>query len=98
VAFFAHARELMMAAACAAIEPRGVFATRWPAQATQYLDHARFEQTDHGSYVLTVVSPVPPRLTARMQEEEANEVEEPYERRVTTTLMRAHAARAAGSR
>jgi len=89
VAFFTHARELMMAAACSAIEPRGVFAARRPAPATQYLDRARFGQTERSSYVVTVVSPVPPRLVAGVQGEGTNEVEEPYERRVTTTLMRA---------
>jgi hypothetical protein len=92
VAFHAHARDLMMAAACSAIEPRGVFATRRPTQATRYLDRAKFGQTERGSYVLTIVSPVPPRLTARVPDEGANEVEEPYERRVTTTLMRALAS------
>jgi hypothetical protein len=96
-AFYANARELLMAAACAAIEPKSYYATRRPSQATRYLDQARFGQTEHSSYVITIVSPVPPRLSAESLGDSV--VEEPYERQVIVTLMRAVAgARAAAER
>lgn len=97
LSFYASARELLMAAACAAIEPKSYYATRRPAQASRYLDQARFGQTEQSSYVVTIVSPVPPKLSGESIGEEA--VEEPFERQVVATLMRAVAgARSAAER
>jgi hypothetical protein len=98
VDFYQSARELMLAAACAAIEPRSNYATKRSAQATRYLEHARFGQTEHSSYVLTILSPVPPKLSTHGLGD-PDDVEEPYERQVTVTLIRALAsARAAAER
>jgi hypothetical protein len=88
----------MLAAACAAIEPQRNYAARKPAQVSRYLESARFGQTEHSSYVLTILSPVPPKLSAHGPGG-PDEVEEPYERQVTATLMRAlSSARAAADR
>jgi len=97
LAFYSNARELLMAAACAAIEPRSYYATRRPAQASRYLDQARFGQTEQSSYVVTIVSPVPPKLSGEALGD--GDVEEPYERQVVATLMRGVAsARSAAER
>ena len=86
-----RARDLMMAGACAAIERRAVFPTRRPNQAEDYLKRVRMGQTERGSYVVTVISRVPPVL--RMPESgHLFELEEPYERQVTATLCKAVAA------
>ena len=84
VAFVERARDLMLAAACAAINKRSYFATRKPAQATDYLDHVRMGQTERGSFVLTILSPVTPLL--RLADLFPMEPPEPYERSVTRTL------------
>ena len=51
-----RARDLVLAAACAAITKRAYFATRKPTKATDYLSRVRMGQTERGSYVLTIRS------------------------------------------
>jgi hypothetical protein len=87
---FARAHELMLAAACAAVEPRAVYATRKPAQAIEYVSRLRLGQTEPGSYVVTILSPVSPSLDQAGGA--GGELPDPFERRVTTTLARATAA------
>ena len=88
--FFQKAKDMMLAAACAAAGPRAYFSSRRPAQALEYLRRTRLGQTEHGSFVLTIISRVPPSLSA------GNgilfEVEEPFERRVTQMLAQSLAA------
>jgi len=55
----ARLRELAEAAACAVVDRRAVFGPRKPAQVTDYLDSVSLGQTEVGSYVLTVLSPLP---------------------------------------
>jgi hypothetical protein len=83
---FAHARDLMLAAACATLEKRPVFATRRPSRAMEYLRHVRLGPTEAGSYVVTVESPVAPQLQPALSPEEE---EPPFERQVTLTLAHA---------
>ncbi|MGH7222651.1 MAG: hypothetical protein ACRELF_05450, partial [Gemmataceae bacterium] len=82
-----NTRELLLAGACAAVQPRPYFATRKPDQANQFLSNLRLGQSERGSYVLTILSPVPPHLAP------ANgvlfEIEEPFARRAVLTLSRA---------
>jgi hypothetical protein len=97
---FARGHDLMLAAACAAVEPRAVYATRKPAQAVEYVSRLRLGQTEPGSYVVSILSPVAPSLDQAGSAR--GPLEEPFERRVTTTLARAtaaalHAAELAGS-
>jgi hypothetical protein len=73
VSFVESARDLMLAAACAAIDKRSYFATRKAQQAT-------------GSFVLTILSPVPPSLKSEQGALFPVEPPEPYERAVTRTL------------
>jgi hypothetical protein len=82
-----HSREMMLAAACAAVEPRSRYPSRKPDRAVRYLDSLALGQTERGSYVLTILSPVPPVLAASLQADEADP--EPFERRVTRTLAEA---------
>jgi hypothetical protein len=99
VSFVAHARDLMLAAACATIEKRSVYAKRKPQQAMDYLNHVQMGQTERGSFVLTILSPVPPALRpsqASLLPE--SEPEDPFERKVTSTLMNSIYALEAASR
>lgn len=70
----------LLAAACSAAEPRQFFASRKPAAAMDYLKQARLGQSERGSYVVSVETPVPPLLT------DAGEGEVPFERKVTEML------------
>ena len=74
----------MLAAACAAVKPRMYYPSRKPAQAMDYIRRARLGQTEPGSFILTIISPVPPSLMDRSGQHIG--LDEPYERHVTRTL------------
>lgn len=102
VAFVEGSRDLMLAAACAAITKRPYYATRKPTRATEYLSRVRMGQTERGSYVLTILSPVAPALISEAELPLDLEPPEPYERQVTRTLAEGlaaleHAARQAAA-
>ncbi|MDX2091694.1 MAG: hypothetical protein SFX73_27785 [Kofleriaceae bacterium] len=80
------ARDLVLAAACAALEPRPVFGRRKPLQAMEHLTRARFAPARHGSYVVSIETPVPPGLDAQGSEDDETA---PFERRVNVVLARA---------
>ncbi|MGA6113348.1 hypothetical protein [Agrobacterium radiobacter] len=85
---FENSREMMLAAACAVVQPRPVFHSRKPQQATDFLRKARFGQTEVGSFVLTVLTPITPSLVT--VDLFGNDIDEaPFERSVTETLARA---------
>jgi hypothetical protein len=89
------ARDLMLAAACAATEARPVWHTRKPAQAMDEVRKVRIGQTERGSYVVTIITRISPEL--HMSEDRLFETEVPFERRMTQTLASslAHLERAA---
>jgi hypothetical protein len=53
------AYDMVLAAACSAISPKAYFQGKRPARATDYIEKTRLGQTERGSFVLTVISPVP---------------------------------------
>ncbi|MEW6349129.1 MAG: hypothetical protein AB1646_08700 [Thermodesulfobacteriota bacterium] len=77
-------RDLVVAAACATTERRPVWHKRKPTQAMEHVRRVRIGQSERGSYVVTVISRVPPVLHTRT--EESFEMEIPFERQVTQTL------------
>ena len=92
VAFVERSRDMMLAAACAAMNKRPVYAKRKAQQAMDYLGHIRMGQTERGSYVLTILSPVAPELAPAQDVLLPMEPVVPYERRVTQTLIESLAA------
>ena len=68
VSFVERSRDMMLSAACAALEKRAFYAKRKPQQAMDYLRQVRMGQTEQGSYVLTILSPVSPELKAAQGE------------------------------
>ena len=78
------ARDLVLAAACAATENRPVWHKRKPAQAMDHVRRVRIGQSERGSYIVTVISRITPRL--HNQNEQLFEADAPYERQVTQTL------------
>ncbi len=86
-------RDVLLASACAASQPRAFFGTRKPTEATEYVRRLRLGQTEQGSFVVKVLSPVAPLLSpleAGTLFPEADPA--PFERRVTETLLRGAAA------
>lgn len=92
VGLVAAGRGLMLSAACSAADPKRAYSSRKPVQATRYMDGLRLGQSERGSFVLTLLSPVAPALAPRQlalfspPEEEALPPPDPYERQVTRTL------------
>jgi hypothetical protein len=82
----AAARSMMLAAACSTVEPRRAWASRKPQQATRYLDELSLGQTERGSFVLTLLAPVPPALVPPALGLGRADEDEPFYRRVTRTL------------
>ncbi len=85
--FIQKAKDLMLAAACAAVSPSVYYPSRKPAQAMDYIRRARLGQTEAGSFIVTIISPVPPSFTGPSGQLFA--LEEPYERQVTQVLAMA---------
>jgi hypothetical protein len=85
--FVQKAKDMMLAAACAAVNPRVYYPSRRPAQAMDYIRRARLGQTEPGSFIITIISPVPPSLAG--PNGQLFGFEEPYERQVTQTLAAA---------
>ena len=89
----AQARDMLFAAACAARSPQSVFRTEGSREASDYLRRVKLGQTEQGSYVVTLLSPVPPLLEAAGGDPGARRKtwasldDEPVERLVTRRLM-----------
>lgn len=81
-----RSRDLLLASACAAYKPKAVYHSRKPNQALDYMKKIRMGQTEHGSYILLIRSPIRPAL--KSAEELFERDEEPFERHVVTTLMK----------
>lgn len=92
-----EAKELMLAAACAAASPfpRSVYASRKPPEAVQYMETLQMGQTEPGSFILNIQSRVSPRLIQPSIGFESWE-NEPFARRTTLMLANGlHASRIA---
>lgn len=90
VSLFQHARDMMMSAACAAVEPKAQFQTRKPKEAIEYLGKLRVGQTERGSYVVNIISRVAPTLESdTLFSTEPYEQSQPFERVVVQTLAKA---------
>lgn len=84
---FNSARDLIAAAACSASAPRPVYRSRRPKDVTDFLQRVRFAPPESGSFIITILSPVPPVVQLDMLEDEATPP--PFERQ--STLMLANA-------
>lgn len=84
---FDGARDLMLWAACAAVQPRASFGPRVPTAAMDYLEGVRLGQTEKGSYVVTVISDVAPPEQQALVPDEGIQLDTPFERKVTSRLM-----------
>ncbi len=93
VTLISMAREMVLAAACAAIRPQRAYRAGRYLKATDYLETVRLGHTERGSYVITLLSPVAPSLEDGQQGNLSPEfAEEPYSRQVTRRLVQGLAA------
>lgn len=87
---FGGARDLLLAAACSALDPRPAYATRKAERAMAVVEQARFGQSELGSFVLTMEMSVAPRLDVPLFDD--GDPQPPLERRATLQLARAIAS------
>lgn len=91
-----QARNMLLAAACAARSPQPFYRAGANREANDYMRRVRLGQTERGSFVVTLLAPVPPQLQPHLDPTWANLEEEPLERQVTRRLVAAlEASRAA---
>ena len=79
-----HARDLVLSAACSAWDPRPTYRAGKVRRADEYMNRVRMGQTEQGSFVVTLLAPVPPAI--EQTQLWPSESEEPYERLVTRRL------------
>ena len=87
VEMVSRSRDLLLSAACSAVTPKLYYPARKPAAASDYIKKVRLGQTERGSFVFTILSPVAPRLMTLFEEEVS--AGDPFERRVTSMLVSA---------
>jgi hypothetical protein len=82
-------RDMLLSAACSTIRPQAFHPEMSLKQPNDFIKSCRLGQTERGSFVATIITPVPPALH---QENLPGldgfvDVQEPFARRVTTRLM-----------
>jgi hypothetical protein len=87
VEIVAQAREMLLAAACAARAPRSLYRAGANKEANEYMRRVKLGQTEHGSFIVTLLAPVPPLLQPQLDPSWASLEDEPMERMVTRRLM-----------
>ena len=81
-------RDLLLAAACSAHQPQSSYARQTFAPAQDFLKSCRLGQTERGSFVATILAPVPAKGPSLFAAEEVDTLATaPYERRATLLLM-----------
>ncbi len=89
VEMVAQSREMLLAAACATKTPQSVYRAGANLEAAEYMKRVRLGQTEQGSFVVTMMAPVPPRLQHPLDQSWTIFDDEPYERQVTRRLVEA---------
>jgi hypothetical protein len=84
------AREILLAAACSAHHPQPFYPRQSFKEAMDFLATCRLGQTERGSFIATILAPVPPLLEPPSlfpHDQHLTVATEPYARRVTLRLM-----------
>ncbi len=83
------ARQLLWSSAFSVIRPEALHPQRTNKQVASFLKGCRFGQTERGSFVATILAPVPPEIQPPVAGLDTGgfELEQPFPRRVTTRLM-----------
>ena len=86
------AREMVLAAACSLQDPRPVYRAGANRDATEYLNQVRLGQTEQGSFVVTMLTPVIPPRVQQVFPDEFEPNDDPIGRQMTKHLESALAA------
>ena len=86
------ARDMLLAAACSLSKPQPLYRAGAHKEATDYLNRVNLGQTEHGSFVITLLSPtiVPPLQPTYFSDDLLDS--DPLERRITRRLAEALSA------
>lgn len=79
-------RDLLLSAACAAWNPQRSYRAGRVGIADSYMTKVRMGQTEQGSFVVTLLAPVPPQIESAQGNLWGNVLDEPFERKVTRRL------------
>ena len=85
-------RDMVLATACSLREPRAVYRAGANREANDYLRRVRLGQTEHGSFIVTLISPVIPPPVQQPLLPDTENGEDPLERQVTRRLAQALSA------
>ena len=92
VALVNGARDMLLSAACSLQDPRPVYRVGANREANEFMRRARLGQTETGSFVLTILSPVvPPQVQPPLLSDMAFD-DDPVERQITRRLAQALSA------
>lgn len=82
-------RDILVAASCSTLRPQPFHPQRLPRQVRSFLRGCKLGQTERGSFIATIITPVPPLIQKTMSfvDEKDHLRMEPFPRRVTTRLM-----------
>ena len=82
-------RDMLLSSACSTIRPQAFHPEMSLKEANSFIRDCRLGQTERGSFVATIITPVPPSLRqpTLLPEDEDQASAEPFSRRVTTRLM-----------
>ncbi len=81
------ARDMLLSAACSLSNPQPLYRAGANKEAREYLRQVRMGQTEQGSFVITLLSPVvPPRMQLKLMSDWTQD-DDPIERRITRRLV-----------
>ena len=83
------ARDMLLAAACSLREYQPVYRAGANREANEYMRRVRLGQTEHGSFVVTMLSPPIPPLVQQPLMPDLEVYDDPIERQVTRRLAQA---------
>lgn len=85
---FGASRQLLLSAACSEVRSQKAFVRPGAiARAAKYMDSVRLGQTEQGSFVISLLSPVPPPLDQGQLDLETRQLPAPFSRRVIEKLV-----------
>jgi hypothetical protein len=89
IALLRGGRDLLLAASCSVLHPRPLHPQGLHKKVLEFLKTCRLGQTEQGSFVATIITPVPPEIQKVMDfvDQGFRLGLEPFPRRVTTRLM-----------
>ena len=88
ISSFQESRNLLLAAACSASRPQRAYRAGRNQEASDYMNTVRFGQTEMGSFIVSLLSPVPPNLVGQ-SDMSTGMPPDPFARRVTRKLVSA---------